>query len=99
MENYAARKWITSDAFLTNQPCELIYAQAVSDGGEIEDTIIYDGVNTSGELLINLQKGAGGNVTFSPKEPVKCHNGLYVDIGSKTEGVFIMWRDLPRKVE
>ena len=97
MKDYAARKWVTASELLTTQPCELIYAQAVSDGGEIKDTIIYDGESTSGEQIINLQKGTEGNVTLSPKEPVKCHKGLYLAIGSSTEGVIILWRNLPRK--
>ena len=98
-KDYAARKWVTAAELLTTQPCELLYAQAVSDGGQIKDTIVYDGENTTGELLINLQIGTKGNVTFSPKEPVKCQRGLYVAIGSSTEGVFVMWRNLPRKPE
>jgi len=98
MESYAARKWVTISELLTTQPCELIYAQAVSDGGEIKDTILYDGEDASGELIINLQKGIKGNITFSPKEPIECRMGLYVKIGSSVEGVLVMWRNLPRKL-
>ena len=97
MIEHAARKWITASELLTTQPCELIYAHAVSDGGKIQDTIIYDGENTNGEQIINLQRGAIGNITFSPKESVVCHHGLYIAIGSNTEGVFVQWRNLPRK--
>lgn len=90
-------KWVTADELLSHGVCELLYAQAVSDGGEVKDTILYDGENTKGELLINLQKGARGNITFSPKMPVYCRRGLYVDIGSNTEGVFVQWRELGHK--
>ena len=86
--------WVTTDRCLSNGPCELLYAQAVSDGGEIKDTILYDGENTNGELLANLQKGKEGNITLSPKVPVYCHRGLYALIGSSTEGVFVQWREL-----
>lgn len=96
-KDYAARKWVTADEKLTGQPCELIYASAVSDGGEIKDTLIYDGESTSGELLYNFQSGDHGNEPLSPPEPIICHRGIYVDIGSSTEGVFVMWRNLPRK--
>jgi len=92
-----SRKWVTATELLSHGACELIYAQAVSDGGEIKDTILYDGENTNGELLINLQKGTEGNITFSPKEPVYCRRGLYVVIGSSTEGVFVQWRELGHK--
>lgn len=85
-------KWITASELLSRSACDLLYAQAVSDGGKIQDTILYDGESTSGDQLINLQKGVIGNITFSPKMPVYCRRGLYVDIGSSTEGVFVQWR-------
>ena len=96
-KDYTSRKWVTANELLTTQPCELVYAQAVSNGGEIKDTIIYDGEDAEGEIIINLQRGTIGNVTLSPKEPILCYSGLYIVIGSNTEGVFIEWRNLPRK--
>lgn len=97
MKDYAARKWVTVDELLTTQPCELIYAHAYSSGNAIENTAIYDGENTNGELLINFNTGTKSDIPFNPPEPVKCQRGLYVDIGENTEGVFVMWRNLPRK--
>lgn len=89
--------WVTADRLLSTGPCELVYAQAVSDGGEIKDTWLYDGANTNGDKIINLQKGTDGNITVSPKVPIYCQHGLYVDIGSSTEGVLVQWRELPRR--
>jgi hypothetical protein len=91
--------WVTADRLLSHGPCDLVYAQAVSDGGEIKDTWLYDGENTSGDKIINLQKGTGGNITLSPKVPVYCRRGLYVDVGDNTEGVLVQWRELPRRAE
>lgn len=86
--------WVTADRRLSQGPCELIYAQAVSDGGNIQDTWLYDGKDTNGEKIINLQKGTTGNITLNPNVPVYCRRGLYVDVGSSTEGVFVQWREL-----
>jgi len=97
MRDYPARKWITKSETLTPLPCELIYAQAVSDGGEIKDTVIYDGENTRGEIILNCQMGTNGNITLSPPEPIKCRHGLYVNFGSSTEGVLMMWREYSDK--
>lgn len=97
MKDYAARKWFTSSLLITTQPCELLYAQAVSDGGEIKDTILYDGEDASGELIINLQRGEKGNVVLCPPEPIICYRGLYLTFGSSTEGILVLWRNLPRK--
>lgn len=87
--------WVTVDRLLSTGPCELVYAHAVSDGGEIQDTWLYDGANTNGDKIINLQKGVTGNIILNPKVPVYCYHGLYVDVGSNTEGVLVMWRELP----
>jgi len=86
--------WVTANRMLSTGACELLYAQAVSDGGEIKDTILYNGENAKEELLINLQQGRIGNITLSPPEPVYCRRGLFVKIGSSTEGVFVQWREL-----
>jgi len=89
--------WVTASELLSHGACELLYAQAVSDGGEIKDTILYDGENTNGDQIINLQRGTEGNIILSPKVPIYCRRGLYVDIGSSTEGVFVQWRELGHK--
>lgn len=86
--------WVTADMLLSHRPCELAYAQAVSDGGEIKDTWLYNGENTNGEKIINLQSGHHGNGILSPEVPIYCYRGLYVDIGSSTEGVLVQWREL-----
>ena len=87
-------KWVTANELLSHGACELIYAQAVSDGGEIKDTILYSGENTLGKIILNFQKGAKGNITLSPKVPIYCHIGLYAVIGSSTEGILVQWREL-----
>jgi hypothetical protein len=90
-------KWVTADELLSNGPCELVYAQAVSDGGKIQDTWLYNGHSTSGEKIMNFQKGTQGNIILSPKVPIYCRLGLYVDVGSSTEGVLVQWRGLGHK--
>jgi len=86
--------WVTSSRVLSRRNCELIYAHAISDGGEIKDTWLYHGGDATGEPIINLQMGAKGNPKFNPKEPVYCANGRYIGIGSSIEGVFVQWREL-----
>lgn len=34
---------------------------------------------------------------FSPKEPVYCRRGLYVDVGTSVSGIFVQWRELGRE--
>jgi len=86
--------WVTTDRCLSDGPCELVYAQAVSDGGEIKDTLLYAEENATGELILNFQRGTLGNVVLSPPVPIFCRKGLYAVIGNSTEGIFVQWREL-----
>lgn len=89
--------WVTADELLSHGACELCYAVAVSDGGAIENTAIYDGESTNGTLVINFNSGVKAEIPLTPKEPIYCRRGLYVDIGENTEGVFVQWRELGHK--
>ena len=89
--------WVTVSRALSRGPCELLYAQAISDGGEIKDTLLYAEENATGELIMNFQMGANGNITLSPQTPIYCCRGLYAIVGDSTEGVFVQWRELGHK--
>jgi hypothetical protein len=91
--------WVTTDRAISTGPCELVYAQAVSDGGKIQDTWLYNGTSTGGDKIMNFQKGVTGNIVLNPQVPLYCHRGIYVDIGSNTEGVLVIWRELPVRGE
>jgi len=87
-------KWVTADELLSQGACELLCACAYSSGNAIENTALYDGENATGTLIVNFNSGLKGRVPLSPKVPIYCRNGLYVDIGENTEGVFVQWREL-----
>lgn len=94
---YAEWKWCDKDQVLTTQPCELIYAVAVTNDDACKDNILYDGKSTKEQLIVNMQSEEKSMHPFAPPEPVFCKRGLYLDFGTNTEGVFVMWRNLPRK--
>ena len=85
--------WVTADRKLTDLECELVYAYCASDGNTTGKAILYDGVNTSGDEIVQLESPATNGKTFSPNEPVYCRKGLYVDYGTGA-GVFVLWRNL-----
>ena len=89
-------KWVTADELLSHGPCELIYARTMTVTAE-SDTFLYDGENTSGMPIIEFESGSTNGQVFNPKEPVYCRQGLYVDIGTATIGVFVQWRELGNK--
>lgn len=86
-------KWVTADELLSHGPCELVYARSMTATAE-SNTFLYDGENTVGTPIVEFESGVNAGQEFSPKEPVYCRQGLYVDIGTNTIGVFVQWREL-----
>lgn len=89
-------KWVTADELLSHGACELLYAYFVPLGTTI-DTVLYDGENTSGVPIVTLAAPTEGGHAFSPKKPVYCRRGLYVDVGTSVIGIFVQWRELGHK--
>lgn len=89
-------KWVTADELLSHGPCELLYARTMTALAEA-NTFLYDGENTLGTPIVEFESGIAQGHTFSPKAPVYCRKGLYVDIGTNTIGVFVQWRELGKK--
>lgn len=86
--------WVTADRLLSHGPCELVYAFCVPDDNEPE-AYVYDGENTAGDKIFRFTGSNKRGLPFSPKVPVYCRRGLYVDIGKDIEGIFVQWRELP----
>lgn len=97
MENRPSKeyswRWVTVDSVLSRGPCELVYARSSSADTEA-DTFLYDGENTTGDPIFEFENGVKDGNVFSPRQPVYCRKGLYVDIGTNTIGVFVQWREL-----
>lgn len=87
--------WVTADRLLSLGPCELICAYLVPSAATT-DSVLYDGQNASGDTIITLKAATVRIMPFSPKAPVYCRKGLYVDVGSSVSGIFVQWRELGR---
>ena len=87
-------QWITLDTLLSTGPCELIFAELVPDAAGTATAVIYDGQNTSGDIVISFRGNGGYHTPFKPKKPVYCRKGLYVDITANIRGIFVQWRYL-----
>lgn len=84
-------EFVTADRCLTRNPCELLFAQLVPSG-TTTTTSIYNGVDTNGQKIIQLNASTATNKTFRPGVPVYCERGLYIDIGSSVTGCFVIWK-------
>ena len=85
--------WVTDDRVLSLGPCELLYAYLVPSDATT-DSVIYNGQNTKGDAIVTLKAAAVTGHKFTPKVPVYCDKGLYVDVGTNVSGIFVQWRDL-----
>ena len=85
--------WVTASRLLTDHECELVYAYLAASGASA-GTILYDGVNASGDVITHLVAAGADGLPFSPSVPVYCMKGLYITKGSGVTGIFVMWRHL-----
>lgn len=90
--------WVTGDRVLSHGPCELVYAGLVPSAATT-DSVLYNGENTTGDPIVTLKAATVRLMPFSPKVPVYCSKGLYVDVGTSVSGIFVQWRELNGKEE
>jgi len=89
--------WVTVDTILSHGPCELIFSHHVPSAAGTSTIDLYDGENTSGDLIIKCRTAESRATMFRPPKPIYCRRGLYVDIGKDIEGIFVQWRELGHK--
>jgi hypothetical protein len=85
--------WVTASRLLTDHECELIFAHLVA-GNQSTATVLYDGVNTSGDVIVYLLSAAITSLSFSPPVPIHCRKGLYITKDAGATGILVMWRHL-----
>lgn len=85
--------WVTASRLLTDHECELVYAH-LAPTGQSTATVFYDGVNTSGDIIVYLFSPAVTHADFRPPVPVYCRKGLYITLDGGAKGVLVMWRHL-----
>ena len=79
---YAGWENVTGDSVISTGPCLLHGLVLLASGGG-GDVTLYDGVDALAGRKIGTFEGANNEsrpVNFSP--PLKCEQGLYVDVGS-----------------
>lgn len=86
--------WVTADRLLSHGACELQSAHIFPRGTGTCNVVLYDGENTSGDVIFNYSSPTDRVTPFVPKEPVYCRRGLYVGGTSILDGIFVQWREL-----
>jgi hypothetical protein len=90
--------WVTGDRQLTDRPAELVYANLVVSAAST-DSAIYNGADANGDLIIALESAAVTNKAFSPRVPIYCNKGIFVDVGTNVTGILVIWRNLEEQVD
>lgn len=91
-------KWLTAAELLSLRPCELTYVLLTSGVGASAITM-YNGQDTSGEVIALIECLASRSTEFKPFAPIYCQRGLYA--GTFTDnvyGVLIQWREIPQGI-
>ena len=88
--------WVTADRLLSHGPCELVYIMLTSAAAAATSTI-YDGENTSGEIIAVLEATTNISQQLHFPKPIYCEHGLYLDIDTNATGCLVQWRELPQR--
>ena len=83
-------KWVTAAELLSHHACDLIYAKFTPDT-DVGNVTLRNGHDNTGEVIMKLLTAGAYNCEFSPRRPVYCPRGLYVDTIT-TGDVFVQWR-------
>jgi hypothetical protein len=85
--------YVDSSRRLSSGPCELWCAELDPSGAGAEATL-YNGRSIAGDPITGIQAKQQTNQKFKPKAPVYCRRGLFVQLVTNCNGVFVQWREL-----
>ena len=93
MAERASWEYVEADRCVCQTRCDLLYAYLVPSAAAAEVTL-RNGENDQAPVITVLEHAAQTSHPFSPKEPVFCDGGLFIDVGANVTGVFVQWRQL-----
>lgn len=86
--------WVTADQLISHGPAELLYAKLIPSAAATSTATIYDGENTSGDIVVAFRTAQSRQADLKPPKPVYCRRGIFVDAIANVKGVFVQWRQL-----
>lgn len=90
----ASWKWFTTDQIAEKGPGVISYVIITAKGGATE-VILYDGVDTSGQVIARLETTASQTRPFAFHNHLYFKKGLYVNVDGNTQGILIVWHPFP----
>jgi len=87
------RKVLTEDGVVCEGPCLLVTIVATMASTQ-RWVKIRDGINTSGELIMELQGSAKASVTYDPHTPDYMAQGIYIELENSVTSVVVRYKKL-----
>jgi len=79
---------ITIDSIISESPCFLFDVAILGTAAACTVTV-YDGVDTGGRFVVQLGSVTGQSFLYSPKEPLYCRQGLFIDVDTNLEDCWV----------
>ena len=86
----------TANIIITKGPC-LVTGVLVSGHGASAEGVVYDGLNTNGEIKAHLDAISGTTFSWNHSSPCRFQNGIYVTVDANTTHVTVSYINLARK--
>lgn len=84
-------KWVTAAGLLCRTACDFVYAK-FTPTTDVGGVTIRNGEDANGEIIVVLLTAGAYNCECSPRRPIYCRRGLYIDTIT-TGAVLVQWRD------
>ncbi len=88
--------WVTVDKVLSEGPAEILFSMLIPSSSATSTATLYNGKTTDGRIVVALRTAESRQAVFSPPEPVRCEQGIFVNAIANVKGLFVQWRELPR---
>jgi len=82
---------VSVDALVKTTPGKLYAVILSAASGGAGTVTIRDGHDTSGEIIMKLTATANWTVPVILREPVVFQRGLFIDVGSNVDSVFVQY--------
>jgi len=83
---------ISKDSVIIASPCLISAIILSSDGTSASSCDIYDSRGTKVNKILTLRAPANQSAIVLSAFPIRCNNGIYIDVGSNVECVTVFYK-------
>lgn len=88
----AASRNITVDSVITERDALLVAVYLTATAAGTATATVYNGVDTNGRKIHTLSTPASRSEKIEPVSPIRCDEGIFIDVGNNVEGVCVVWQ-------